>query len=42
MCMDPPLARQLPVVRPNSSAIMRSIGAPFARQCPWLRWVPST
>ena len=39
MCMLPPLPLQDPVTLAYSSAIIRSIGAPLAMQCPWPRWV---
>ena len=42
MCMEPPLPLQDPVARPKSSAIIRSICAPLAMQCPWPRWVEAT
>src|SRR5690242_3950007 len=37
-CIEPPSPRQSPPSRPISSASTRSIGAPFAMQCPWARW----
>src|SRR5690242_2262016 len=37
-CIEPPSPRQSPASRPISSASTRSIGAPFAMQCPCARW----
>jgi hypothetical protein len=39
MCIEPPLPRLVPVIFPNSSAIIGLTSAPFAMQCPWPRWV---
>ena len=42
MCMDPPLHRQVPVLRPKISAIMPGTSQPLAMLWPWPRWVEAT
>ena len=39
MCIEPPLPRQTPPSRPNSSANIAAGGVPAAIVWPWLRWV---